>query len=441
MKRVKKSAGTVIAVIIILVIITPVQAWAAKVGSTEISSKGAAVIDFETGLLLYGYNEDTLRVPASMIKILAAYVIYDAVKADEISFDTYAKITKSTSELSYNREYSNVPLTEGSSYKISQLMEVVLVSSACAATVAMGEALCGSEKNFIARMKDKAAGLGVETRLSDSWGGSPNNRISALGMAILTKGFITDHPEVLKITSKKTVTFNGQTYNSSNLLLGQYTGLDGFKTGYTDPAGYCFIGTAKQSGRRIISVTMGSSLTSRYPDSRALLDYGFSVADKMVADYYSKNKASPSRANLILDGEAMPLSAYLINDSHYFKLRDIAFLLNGTDMQFQVLWSSVDNTVNLTSGVPYSVSGNELTLPFEGPRPHKPTPSMLYFNGVVYEFEAYLIDDYNYFKLRDLGSLIGFDVDWEGETRTVIINTNSGNANPEAGTPGYKAAA
>ena len=429
MRKIRKSAISVIAIILILTIIAPVQAWAAKVGNTEISSQGAAVIDFDTGLLLYGYKESTRRVPASTIKILAAYVIYDAVKADEISFDTMARISKSTSELSVNREYSNVPLTEGSSYKISQLMEVVLVSSACAATVAMGEALCGTEKAFVARMKEKAAGLDVDVRLSDCWGGSPNNSVSPLGMAILTRGFIMDHPEVLKITSKKTVTFGGKTYNSSNLLLGQYTGLDGFKTGYTDPAGYCFIGTAKQNSRRIISVTMGSTLESRYPDSRALLNYGFSVADKVIAEYDSKYKANPSSANLILDGETMPLSAYLINDSHYFKLRDIAYLLNGTDMQFQVLWSSFDNTVILTSGIPYSASGNELTLPFEGPRPHIPTPSMLYFNGVEYEFEAYLIDDYNYFKLRDIGSLMGFNVDWENETRTVILNTHSINEN------------
>jgi len=305
----------------------------------------------------------------------------------------------------------------------------------------MGEALCGSERAFLARMKEKASSLGVETRLSDCWGGSPNNRASPLGMAILTRGFIMDHPEVLKTTAKRTVTFGGKTYNNSNLLLGQYTGVDGFKTGYTDPAGYCFIGTAKQGGRRIISVTMGSTLESRYPDSRALLNYGFSVADKVINDYYSNIYANPSSANLILDGDTMPLSAYLIDNSHYFKLRDIAYLLNGTNMQFQVLWSSVDNSVNLTSGVPYSAQGGELTLPFEGARPYNPTPSVLYLNGVKHELEAYLIDDFNYFKLRDLGNMIGFDIDWINETRTVIINTYSPEAAPGADASGYSIAA
>ena len=438
MKKHISQVSVVLLIILALTFIAPLQVWAALVGNTEISSKGAVVLDFDTGLQLYGHNEKTQRVPASTLKLLAAYVVYDAVKAGEISFDTKAVISKKVSEASRDREYSNVPLTEGSSYKISQLMEVVLVCSACAATVAMAEALCGNEKDFITRMKAKATSLGVDTRLYDCWGASPNNKISPLGMALLVKGFISEHPEVLKTTSKKTVTFNGVEYKNSNFLLGQYTGIDGFKTGFTTPAGYCFIATAKKGERRIISVTMGStSRESSFNDSKALLNYGFSVADKMVAEYYSHNYANPSSANLILDGETMPLSAYLINDSHYFKLRDIAYLLSGTDMEFQVTWSSVDNSINLTSNVPYSAQGGELTLPFEGPRPHKATPSAIYFNGVEHEFEAYFIDDLNYFKLRDIGNLIGFEVDWISETRTVIINTHPEALETEPNDPAY----
>jgi len=425
MGKMKKRISVFVTVIIAFMLIAPTQALAAMVGSTEISSKGAVVVDFDTGIVLYGHNENKQMVPASMMKILAAYVVYDAVKAGEISLDTKAKISKSTSEFSNNKTYSNVPLPEGSSFTIRQLVEVVMVRSACAATVAMGEALCGSERAFVARMKEKAAQLGVEARIYDCWGGSPDNRLSPYGMAVLTRGFITDHPEIISITSKKSVTFSGVTYNSSNLLLGSYNGLDGFKTGFTDPAGYCFTATAKQGGRRIISVTMGSTLESRYPDTRALLNYGFSVADRVIAEHYGYKYASPSSASLILNGETMPLSAYIINDFHYFKLRDIAFLLNGTEKQFQVLWSSIDNSVNLTSGVPYSANGSELSLPFQGARPYSPTPSTVYYNGARHEFEAYMIDDLNYFRLRDLGDLMGFGINWNGETRTVIINTYS----------------
>ena len=416
--RMRKRGITLVSVIIVIVLLAPLTTLAAKVGDTEISSGAAAVIDFDTGTMLYGYNENVQRVPASTLKILAAYVVYDAVKAGELSLDTKVLISKGTSEFSNNKVYSNVPLPEGASYTLRQLMDVVMVRSACAATVAMGEALCGSEKAFVARMKEKATQLGVEAKIYDCWGGSPDNRISALGMAVLTRGFIMDHPDILTVTSKRTITFDENTYGTSNLLLDKYTGLDGFKTGFTNPAGYCFIGTAKQGGRRIISVTMGSTLELRYPDTSALLDYGFSITNKAAADY-----ANPSSANLILDKETRPLNAYIINDYHYFKLRDIAYLLNGTTKQFQVMWSRTDNTVNLTGGVPYTADGSELKLPFSGLRRFEPTPSMIFFNGAQHQFEAYLIDGYNYFRLRDLGDLIGFTVDWEDKTQTVIVDT------------------
>jgi len=424
MKRCYRYAISIIAVVIALTITVPVQAAAAFVANTEISSRGAVVIDYDTGIILYAHNENTQRVPASMMKVLAAYVVYDAIEAGEIGFNTSAAISKSTSEFSYNRTYSNAPLPEGSSFTIRQLMEIVLVCSACAATIAMGERLCGSEKEFIERMKEKATRLGVDTEVYDCWGGSPGNRISPLGIATVTRSFIMEHPEVLEITAKRNVTFNGATYNSSNLLLGQYVGIDGFKTGYTDPAGYCFTGTAKQGGRRLISVTMGSTLSSRYPDTRALLNYGFTVADQVIADYYSRYYARPSTANLILDGVSMPLYAYMLNGSHYFRLRDLAYLLNGTVKQFQVDWNGEDNSISLTGGIPYTADGSELSFPVEGARPYHLSPTALFFDGVEYEFEIYRIDNYSYFKLRDLVDPMGFGVEWISETRTVVINTN-----------------
>jgi len=421
----RKQVAVFIAIVIALSLVTPVYAGAAFVGKTEISSKGAVVVDFDTGIMLYGHNENTRVVPASTIKILAVLVIYDAVKAGEISLDSTTRIRQKTSEFSLDRTYSNVPLPEGTSVTINELIEVVMIRSACAATVAMGEALCGSEAAFLRRMRDRATQLGVTVRVYDCWGGSPDNRITPLGMATLSRTLIMEHPEVLSITSKRSVTFKGVTYNSSNLLLGEYTGLDGLKTGFTEPAGYCFIGTARRAGRRIIAVTMGSTLQSRYPDTRALLDYGFANAEKAIEKYYNKNpqNARPSSANLILNGETMPLSAYIIKDSHYFKLRDIAFLLRETELQFEVVWSAANNAISLTSGVPYTATGSEMKLPFDGSRPYKPTPSKIYYDGVVYSLEAYFIDELNYFRLRDLGELMGFGVDWEGETRTVIINT------------------
>ena len=431
MRSLSRRLAVIIAVAISLTLVIPVEAGAAFVGEREISSQSAIVIDCETGVMLYGHRETAQRVPASITKLMAAYVIYDAARAGEIRLDSTTRISRSTSSFSYNLGYSNVPLLEGMSVSINRLMEVVLIRSACAATVAMGEALCGSERAFVARMNEKAAQLGIEARFYDSYGGSPDNRISALGLAELSRTLINEFPEILRITSRSTVTFNGITYNSSNLLLGQYPGLDGLKTGYTDPAGYCFVGTALRNGRRIIAVTLGSTLERRYPDTRILLDHGFAVADDVIAEYFRVDTADPSNASLVVDDVTTPLTAYIIDGFHYFKLRDIAYLLRDTEKQFEVTWSSENRSASITSGLPYTVGGSELTA-VEGARPYLPTTSGILFNGAEREFEVYLIDNFNYFKLRDLSDLLDFNVHWVGETRTVIINTrgDSGVAPP-----------
>ena len=428
MRRFPRQIAAVILIIVTLTVIAPLRTDAALVGASEISSQAAYVLDVETGVVLYSYSADTQRVPASLTKLMAAYVIYDAAKAGEIKLDSSVKISKNASEFSRNLEYSNVPLKEGESVAINKLLEVVIIRSACAATVALAEALSGNEAAFVSRMNQKAAQLGITAHFYDCYGGSPDNRISARGMAELARALIRNFPDILKITSKKSVTFDGLTYNSSDLLLGQYDGLDGLKTGYTVPAGYCFVGTAQKNGRRIIAVTMGSTLESRYPDTRALLDYGFSVADKKIADYNNANKkASPSDANLILNGVSTPLTAYIINDFNYFKLRDIAFLLQGTDKQFEVKYNAADGSAGIISGEPYTVGGSELSVAVDGARPYTPTTSSILYNGVAHTYEVYLIDNFNYFKLRDLGELLGLEIGWVQETHTVTIDTQTGN--------------
>ena len=430
MKRNFSKISVISAILLSLSFLVPLKVGAAYVGDREISSQAAIVLDCETGVVLYTYNADAQRVPASLTKLMAVYVIYDAVRAGEIRLDTAVKISRGVSEFSRNWEYSNVPLTEGSTVAVSRLIEVVIIRSACAATVALGEALCGSESAFVARMNKAASELGIQAHFYDCYGGSPDNRISARGLAVLSRTLIRDFPEILNTTSKKTVTFNGVTYNSSNLLLGEYTGLDGLKTGYTVPAGYCFVGTAQRGGRRLIAVTMGSTLESRYPDTRVLLDYGFSVAEKVIAEQLNTGMASPSNANLIVDGVTTPLNAYIINDSHYFKLRDIALLLNNTEKQFEVTWNDSAKTANITSGKPYTAIGGEMSANAPGSRKYVPTTSNIVFNDTVLSFEVYMIDGSNYFRLRDLGELLDFEVDWTQETRTVIINTQD-NIPPE----------
>jgi len=465
MRHFRKKIAILIVVIIAITNMAPFIADAASVDGKQISSQSAAVIDFETETLLYGFNERDMRVPASMLKVMTALVIYDAIKAGEIRLDTVTKISKGVSVFSYDREFSNIRLAEGASVTIQQLLEFIIICSACAATVALAEALSGSEAAFITRMQQKALALNIRSTFRDCWGGSPDNQLSAMGMALITSSLIREHPEVLDIAKKSSVSYNGTTYSNTNRLLGEYSGLDGLKTGFTTPAGYCFIATAQRDGRRIIAVTMGSTQIDRFNDAKILLDYGFAVADSVVPGkdpgdggdtgggdgegegdgggsggggegsgigdgVIDNTLANPSSANLILNGEEMPLSAYLINDAHYFKLRDVAFLLSGTGKQFGVeSWDPESSTAILSSGLEYTATGGELGE-LSVSRPFMPTNSNIFFDGIKCDFEIYLIDGNNYFKLRDMAELMDFYVFWVNETRTVIIETGMSYEDP-----------
>jgi len=426
MKRIKKQATAIIAVIISLTLIIPLAAGAVQVGDSEISSRGAVVLDFDTNIVLFGYNEAVQRVPASMIKVIAVYIVFDAIKDGSTTYDTPIRISHAVSEFSRDKTWSNVPLTEGETYTVRQLLEVVMVRSACAATVALGEGILGSERAMIEKMNAKARAMNIRANFHDCWGGSPDNRISPLALAWMVRALIQDYPEILTFSSLSEVTFDGTALPASNHLLTRYPGADGLKTGFTNPAGHCLIGTAKKNGRRLITVIMGADQPGpRYDDTETLLDYGFANADRIIAAYLGGN-VSPSTANLFVNGEQRPLTAYNIRGSHYFKLRDIAYLLSDTNSRFEVLWDEARQTIGIVSGEPYTPVGGELVIAANTVRRYSRTASDIYVDGVKRGFDANYIDGNNYFRLRDIAELMGFDVDWNEATLTVIIVTPGG---------------
>ena len=134
-------------------------------------------------------------------------------------------------------------------------------------------------------MNEKAISLGVQAEFHDSWGFSSDNSITATGMAELSRALIMEYPEVLEITSKVYLEIFDVMFRNSNLLLGEYDGLDGLKTGFTNAAGRCLVATAYRDGRRIITVIMGATTPARYPETVLLLDYGFANAEYILSQY------------------------------------------------------------------------------------------------------------------------------------------------------------
>ena len=136
--------------------------------------------------------------------------------------------------------------------------------------------------------------------------------------------------------------------------------------------------------------------------------------------------ANPTASTVLVNGQSVDFDAYKINDNNYFKLRDLAYTLIGTEKQFDVGWDGAADAISLTSGQPYTVVGGEMTSKGDGTKDAAPTSSRIVLDGNDVAFTAYHIEGNNYFKLRDIGEAFDFGVDWEGSRNTIAIDTGKG---------------
>ncbi len=290
-----------------------------------LTSSGACAIDVESGNILYEYNADTPLAPASMTKVMTAYIIYDKLKSGVFTKDTYIPCSENVAALSKDPDATNVPLIAGEMYSIDELLYAIMLPSACAACTLIGEYISGSEAEFAKLMNEYAKNLGLDAYFEDASGLSDNNRITPRSMAQLGALFIREYPDILHYTCAKSFSFRGKTYNNTNQLLSgkdfPYEGADGLKTGTTTLAGKCLTATAERDSVRIVGVTMHSTSTSsRYTDMHEILDNGFSAVFNMnntlyanTASIFINNKKIPSYYCGNNDGESIIMAADLKN--------------------------------------------------------------------------------------------------------------------------------
>lgn len=136
-------------------------------------------------------------------------------------------------------------------------------------------------------------------------------------------------------------------------------------------------------------------------------------------------RAQPSSSSILVNGLPVALNAYTINGNNCYKLRDIAYMLSGTQKQFDVVWSSITNSIMITTGEKYTVVGGELKVELSTEETAKPNTLDVYIDGVKVQLASYNIDGNNYFKLRDVASVINFGVNWDGEKNSISIDTTS----------------
>jgi len=183
-----------------------------------------------------------------------------------------------------------------------------------------------------------------------------------------------------------------------------------------------FIGNAalRDDTEKILAMTSdttagsGASATTK-PEESSTAGSGASPAGGL--------SAAPTASTVMVNRDSFSFDAYLIDGYNYFKLRDLAYVLSGTENQFDVGYDSVNNAILLTSGAPYTVFGGEMTPKGSENKIPAPTSSQIFTDGRETIFSAYLIDGNNYFRLRDIGSTFGFEVGWDAASDTISIKT------------------
>lgn len=148
------------------------------------------------------------------------------------------------------------------------------------------------------------------------------------------------------------------------------------------------------------------------------------ILSTMMVPSVSADEAVPTASTVLVNGEDIKFDSYNINGNNYFKLRDLAYVLNATEKQFSVGYDEVMNTVSLTSSQPYTIVGGELESLDGDVVEATATNSSILKNGEEVNLQVYLINDSNYFKLRDIGKLFDFGIDWNGEKNIISIDTS-----------------
>lgn len=232
------------------------------------------LIDATSGKILAQKNADSRLPPASLTKLMSLYIISAALKNGQVHLEDKVRI----STKAWKTEGSRMFVKVGDEVPLKDLLQGVIVASGNDATVALAEHVAGSEETFTAMMNEQAKLLGMtNSHFMDSTG-LPNkdHYSSAHDLATLTQAYIKTFPEDYSYYSEKWYSYNGIKQPNRNRLLWRYQYADGLKTGHTDEAGYCLVGSAKKDGMRLVSVVMGEpNDQARTEDSIRLLTYGF----------------------------------------------------------------------------------------------------------------------------------------------------------------------
>ena len=367
----------------------------------NVTATSAAVVDVETGEVLFARNENLLRPPASMTKNVTAYIVYEEIAAGRLTLDTMINVGQNAVDLS-RQDWNQATIFRevGASYSVETMLRLIMLPSHNGASIAMAEHISGSEAAFATRMNEVMSRMGIEASFENShglWG----NSISALGKANFVRNFIIEFPDILRITSMQNTMFRGQSIPNTNRILARED-IDGFKTGTTAAAGPCLSSTATRGNYRVVAVTMNSSNTNtRFSDSERLLDFGLDEIARRSAErgvYVSVNTVPV---------EFEDVGARLINNRVIAPIRHVAYALGGT-----VFWDNSARTVTI-----HTITFDTIVFTIGS--------YTMYINGTAFELDVApeIFGGRTILPASCVALAMGADAVWDSSIRTVLITT------------------
>ncbi len=275
----------------------------------KLAAKSFLLIDANSGRVLAEKNIDKKIEPASITKLMTAYVVYKELESGRLTMDEEVTISKKAWRMKGSKMFVEV----GKQVPVKTLLKGLIIQSGNDAAVALAEHIAGTESTFADYMNQYAQSLGMKNSHFVNSTGWPHkdHRTTARDIATLSRAIITEFPEHYQLYKQKEFTYNGIRQYNRNKLLWRDKSVDGLKTGHTESAGYCLVASAKRGDMRLISVVLGTkSEKARANISQALLSYGFR--------FYESNKlygaAEPLKTTRVWKGNKEDVSIGLADD-------------------------------------------------------------------------------------------------------------------------------
>jgi D-alanyl-D-alanine carboxypeptidase (penicillin-binding protein 5/6) len=256
----------------------PLAAWSQSITAPPVAARAYFLLDTLSGQALAAQAEDDRFEPASLTKLMTAYLVFSAIRDRKLD---PAKVVP-VSEKAWKADGSRMFIEPRKPASVADLLRGMIIQSGNDASITLAEAVAGTEETFAQLMNREAKRLGLRnTNFVNATGlPAPNHYATARDMALLAAALIRDFPADYALYSQKEFTWNGIKQANRNRLLWIDSTVDGVKTGFTEAAGYCLVASAKRGDRRLVSVVMGAQSDAlRISENQKLLNFGFLAYD------------------------------------------------------------------------------------------------------------------------------------------------------------------